>query len=97
MTPRINLFTMVKMRASQINGCAYCLDMHSKEARADGETEQRLYGLAAREHFSEEELVNLTLAITTINAWNRLCVAFRPVPGTYERRVASVSVSSSRA
>jgi len=41
------LVHLLKMRASQINGCAYCLDMHSKDARASGETEQRLYGLDA--------------------------------------------------
>jgi AhpD family alkylhydroperoxidase len=41
------LLDLVRMRASQINGCAYCLDMHSKDARAGGETEQRLYGLEA--------------------------------------------------
>jgi AhpD family alkylhydroperoxidase len=41
------LYHLVKMRASQINGCAYCIDMHSKDARADGETEQRLYELDA--------------------------------------------------
>ena len=41
------LLDLVRMRASQINGCAYCLDMHSKDARAAGETEQRLYGLNA--------------------------------------------------
>ena len=41
------LVHLLKMRASQINGCAYCLDMHSKDARANGETEQRLYGLDA--------------------------------------------------
>ncbi len=41
------LLHLVRMRASQINGCAYCLDMHSKDARAEGETEQRLYGLSA--------------------------------------------------
>ena len=41
------LLNLVRMRASQINGCAYCLDMHSKDARANGETEQRLYGLEA--------------------------------------------------
>jgi AhpD family alkylhydroperoxidase len=41
------LLELVRMRASQINGCAYCLDMHSKDARANGETEQRLYGLEA--------------------------------------------------
>jgi AhpD family alkylhydroperoxidase len=42
-----SLIELVKMRASQINGCAYCIDMHSKDARAAGETEQRLYALAA--------------------------------------------------
>ncbi len=42
-----SLLELVKMRASQINGCAYCLDMHSKDARAAGETEQRLYTLDA--------------------------------------------------
>lgn len=41
------LLELVKMRASQVNGCAYCLDMHSKDARAAGETEQRLYALSA--------------------------------------------------
>ena len=115
------LIELVKMRASQINGCAYCIDMHSKDARADGETEQRLYALSAweetpfftdreraalalteaitlvseshvpnpvyekaRKTFSEEELVNLTLAIITINAWNRLAITFRMIPGEYQ-------------
>ena len=114
------LLDLVRMRASQINGCAYCLDMHSKDARAAGETEQRLYGLDAwretpyysareraalewtealtlvsethipddayervREHFSEEELAHLSLAIVAINGWNRLNVAARTVPGDY--------------
>jgi AhpD family alkylhydroperoxidase len=109
------------MRASQINGCAYCLDMHSKDARAAGETEQRLYTLDAwretpfftdreraalawtealtlvsqthvpdavfeevRPHFSDEELANLSLAVVAINGWNRLMIAFRAVPGTYQ-------------
>jgi len=116
-----SLLELVRMRASQINGCAYCLDMHSKDARANGETEQRLYTLDAwretpfftereraalawteavtlvskdhvpdnvyeeiRRHFSEEELANLTLAIVTINGWNRLSIAFRAVPGEYQ-------------
>ena len=116
-----SLIELVKVRASQINGCAFCLDMHSKDARAEGETEQRLYalnawretpffsdreraGLAwaeavtlvaqghvpdevyaeARQQFSEEELVNLTMAVVTINGWNRLLVAFRAVPGSYQ-------------
>lgn len=42
-----SLLELVKLRASQINGCAYCIDMHNKDARAKGETEQRLYGLVA--------------------------------------------------
>jgi AhpD family alkylhydroperoxidase len=115
------LLELVKFRASQINGCAYCIDMHSKDARAHGETEQRLYALSAwretpfftereraalawaeavtevahghvpdevyeqaREHFSEKELVDLTLAIVAINGWNRLAISFRKVPGTYQ-------------
>jgi AhpD family alkylhydroperoxidase len=116
-----SLIELVKMRASQINGCAFCLDMHSKDARAHGETEQRLYALnawretpfftereraalawteavtlvseghvpdavyeEARQQFSEEELVNLTMAIVTINGWNRVAIAFRAVPGEYQ-------------
>jgi AhpD family alkylhydroperoxidase len=112
------LLELIKTRASQINGCAYCLDMHTKDARAAGESEQRLYALSAwreapfftdREraalewtetitliadthapddvyesvlkHFTEKELVDLTMAIVTINAWNRLAIAFRAVPG----------------
>lgn len=113
---------LVKMRASQINGCGYCLDMHSKDARAQGETEQRLYVLPAwreapfytdreraalawtealtlvaeshvpdevfeeaRAQFSEQELVDLSLAIVAINGWNRVAIAFRSEPGTYRR------------
>ena len=116
-----SLIELVKIRASQINGCAYCIDMHTKDARARGESEQRLYALPAweetpffsqrervalawtesvtrvaegsvpdavfalaRQHFSEKELVDLTLAIVAINGWNRLSVAFRRVPGTYQ-------------
>lgn len=116
-----SLLELVKLRASQINGCAYCLDMHSKDARAHGETEQRLYALSAwretpfyaereraalawteavtlianghvpdsvydevREHFTDQELVNLTLAVVAINGWNRLAISFRTVPGTYQ-------------
>jgi AhpD family alkylhydroperoxidase len=102
------LLDLVRMRASQINGCSYCLDMHSKDARANGETEQRLYGLdawretpyySAREraalewtealtlvsesHVPEDELVHLSLAIVSINGWNRLNIAARTVPGDY--------------
>jgi AhpD family alkylhydroperoxidase len=115
------LIELVKLRASQINGCAYCIDMHTKDARANGESEQRLYALTAwretpfftdreraalnwtealtlinqnhapdsidedvRQRFTELELVNLTMAIVAINGWNRICVGFRTVPGTYE-------------
>ncbi len=116
-----SLLELVKMRSSQINGCAYCIDMHSKDLRAAGETEQRLYLLdawreapfytdreraalawaeavtlvteghvldevyeQARSQFSEEELINLTLAIVAINGWNRLSISFRSVPGAYQ-------------
>ena len=112
---------LVQMRASQINGCAYCLDMHSKDLRAIGEAEQRIYSLDAwrecpyysereraalewteavtlvadghvpdrvyesvRPFFEERELAELTLAIATINAWNRLSIAARITPGTYQ-------------
>ena len=115
------LLQLVKMRSSQINGCSFCIDMHSKDARAEGETEQRLYALSAweetpfftdreraaltlteaitlvsedhvpdavyeraKQSFSPEELVNLTLAIITINGWNRLAITFRFVPGEYQ-------------
>ena len=114
------LLELVKTRASQINGCAYCIDMHTKDARALGESEQRLYALVAwretpfytereraalawteaitlitqghapdevfeqaRTQFTDEELVNLTMAIVAINGWNRLAIGFREVPGTY--------------
>lgn len=115
------LLHLVKLRASQINGCAFCLDMHSKDLRAIGETEQRLYTLdawrecpwytdreraalawtealtlvtqghvpdavyeEARKQFNEKELSDLSIAITTINAWNRLSIAARTPPGTYK-------------
>jgi AhpD family alkylhydroperoxidase len=116
-----SLLRLVDFRVSQINGCACCLDMHSKYLRAEGETEQRLYVLdawrespfysareraalawaeavtlirdghvsdevyvQAREEFSEEELANLTLAVVAINGWNRLNIAFRVLPGSYQ-------------
>jgi len=116
-----SLVHLVKLRASQINGCAYCIDMHWKDLRSIGEQEQRLYGLdaweespyytdreraalawtevvtkireghapdevyeEARKQFTEKELADLTLAIATINAWNRLSIAARTVPGTPE-------------
>jgi AhpD family alkylhydroperoxidase len=116
-----SLLHLVRLRASQINGCAYCLDMHWKDLRALGEGEQRLYSLdawrecpyytereraalawaeavtlvagdhvpdavydAVRPHFSDRDLSNLTLAVATINAWNRLSIAARLTPGTYQ-------------
>jgi AhpD family alkylhydroperoxidase len=116
-----SLLELVKIRASQINGCAYCIDMHTKDARALGETEQRIYALSAwhappffsdreraalewaetvtrvgethvpdevyqrlRQHFSEDEFVALTFALVAINGWNRLAVAFRILPGSYQ-------------
>lgn len=115
------LLDLIHLRVSQINGCAYCIDMHWKDLRAAGETEQRLYGLDAwrespyytdREraalawaeavtlltegrvpdevfeeahgHFDDEELADLTLALVAINGWNRLNIAFRNTPGTYQ-------------
>ena len=115
------LINLVCLRASQVNGCAYCLDMHWKDLRAAGENEQRLYGLDAweespyysereraalawteavtnireghvsdevyervRKVFTEKELADLTLAVVAINGWNRLNVAARTVPGTYQ-------------
>jgi len=115
-----SLLHLIKLRASQVNGCAYCIDMHWKDLRAIGENEQRLYSLDAwrecpyytdreraalswteavtlitnghvpdsvyeevRPHFTEKELSDLTLAVATLNAWNRLAIAGRTVPGTY--------------
>jgi len=129
-----SLLELVRLRASQINGCAYCLDMHTQDARAGGETEQRLYTLSAwretpffsereraalewteavteigkdhvpdevfertRQHFSEGELTNLTLAVIAINAWNRLAIAFRAVPGSYRRSAPAQPQSATRA
>jgi AhpD family alkylhydroperoxidase len=115
------LLELVKLRASQLNGCAYCIDMHTKDARAAGETEQRLFCLNAwrecpfytdRERaalewteavtlithghvpdelfervkavFSDKELADLNFAVVAINAWNRIAIPFRAVPGTYQ-------------
>jgi AhpD family alkylhydroperoxidase len=117
------LLELVKLRASQLNGCAHCIDMHAKELRADGESEQRIYLLdawrespqysereraalawteavtlvtdghvpdevyeTARAQFSDEELVNLTMALVAINGANRLNIAFRTVPGSHQAR-----------
>jgi AhpD family alkylhydroperoxidase len=111
-----SLYHLVKTRASQINGCAFCVHMHTRDARAHGETEERLYLLnawresplyTAREraalawtealtliadthapddvfeelkpHFTEAEIVNLTMLIGMINLWNRLAISMRQV------------------
>jgi AhpD family alkylhydroperoxidase len=111
-----SLYHLVKTRASQINGCAYCIHMHSREARARGETEERLYLLDAwresplysereraalawtdsltliaethapddvfeevKKHFSDDEIVKLTILIGAINTWNRLAISMRSV------------------
>lgn len=108
---------LVRLRVSQINGCAYCLDMHASDARRAGEDERRLSTLdawretsffnereraalawaeavtqvaqdhvpdsvwsEAREHFSDAELVDLTLLVVTINGWNRFAISFRKPP-----------------
>lgn len=115
------LMELVKIRVSQLNKCAFCIDMHTKDARAMGETEQRIYALNAwhetpffsareraalawaeantllpqggvsdalyqelRQHFNEAQLTNLTLAVATINAWNRFGVSFAPDVGSYQ-------------
>ena len=112
-----SLLELVKLRASQINGCAFCIDMHSADARKAGETERRLYAVTAwretpfftpRERaalawteavtqisthgapddvyaaldaqFTQKEQMDLTLAISMINCWNRLAIAFRKMP-----------------
>ena len=116
-----NLLQLIDYRVSQINGCAYCLDMHSKDLRHGGETEQRIYTVAAwretpffsareraalawaesvtllneghvpdevyeevRKEFSEQELIDLTLAVAAINSWNRINIALRTEAGGYQ-------------
>ncbi|MEZ2332973.1 carboxymuconolactone decarboxylase family protein [Mesorhizobium sp. RCC_202] len=113
---------LVHIRASQINGCAFCLDMHVKEAKIHGESELRLYHVAVwresnlfvpreraalawteavtklpeggipddlydrvRGQLSEKEISDLTFSIMAINAWNRLSVAFKAVPGSADK------------
>ncbi|WP_341501324.1 carboxymuconolactone decarboxylase family protein [Gallaecimonas sp. GXIMD4217] len=113
------LLELIKLRVSQLNGCAYCIDMHARLAREYGESEQRLHLLCAwhetalftaREkaalawaeantrliegpvddelyqevsrHFGDKALVDLTLAVAAINAWNRFGVSFLPELGS---------------
>jgi AhpD family alkylhydroperoxidase len=119
------LLHLIYTRVSQMNGCAYCIDMHTKDARVEGETEQRLYAVLAwqetpfytpreraalewaetltliasrhvpdelytrtLEHFTEPELVGLTLAVIAINGWNRVAVPFRAEVGSYQPSTA---------
>jgi len=126
-----NLKHLVYLRASHLNGCAYCIDMHWKDLRALGESEQRLYGVAAwaespyytpreraaflwtdsvtqlhpshvsddvytqvREHFSEQEIVDLTLAVGMINLWNRVSIALRTTPGQYVSPYSSTAATA---
>jgi AhpD family alkylhydroperoxidase len=116
-----SLLNLIYFRVSQINGCAFCLDMHSKDLLIKGETGQRLYVLDAwreapfytareraalawaeavtkinggnvpdevydevRGEFSEEETIDLTMAVIAINSYNRINIAFRPKVGTYQ-------------
>ena len=111
------LVELVRLRASQINGCAYCIDVHIAHARKSGEGERRLATVAVwretpffndreraalewtepvtrvadtrvsddvwervKPHFTPAELVDLTLLVNTINAWNRFAIAFRKLP-----------------
>lgn len=120
-----SLRELVKIRASQLNGCAYCLDMHTKDARAAGESEQRIYALnawretpfytpreraalalaeaitlvgqgqvpddvyeEAARHFPPTELAQLIWQAVIINAWNRVAIASRMVPGSYQPKGA---------
>jgi AhpD family alkylhydroperoxidase len=115
------LLNLLYLVVSRINGCAYCIDMHSKDLRAIGETDLRIDLVSvwaespvysdreraafawaesvtkvsethvpddvfnlARQHFSEEQLAKLTLALIAINGWNRLCISFRLEPGHYK-------------
>jgi len=115
-----SLRDLVSLRASILNGCAYCIDMHTLDAKARGESEQRLHAVAAwheapffsaRERaalqltdavtlvadthvprevfasasaqFEEAELAQLIWAIVVINAWNRIAVTSRTLPGEY--------------
>ncbi len=112
-----SLLDLIKLRVSQMNGCAYCVDVHCEDARKHGETEQRLQAVCVwqespffteceravlawaeavtllsethapediyqqvRKHFDEKTTVDLTMAIITINSWNRLAVSFRKLP-----------------
>jgi AhpD family alkylhydroperoxidase len=115
------LYELIKLRASQVNGCSYCVDMHAKDLLSMGESTERLLLLPmwrevpiyseaeravleltecvtklheagvpddvyarVREHFDEKEYVDLILAISTINAWNRIGVSTGMFPGCFD-------------
>lgn len=121
-TIEAGILDLVAIRASQINGCGFCLDMHVKQATIHGERALRLHHLASwrestlfipreraalawtealttlsplgvpdelyervRTQFSEKELSDLTFEVMTINAWNRVNLAFKVVPGSYDK------------
>jgi AhpD family alkylhydroperoxidase len=118
-----SLIHLMKLRASYLNGCAYCVDMHTKDARQEHESEQRLYAVPVwretpfftpreraalawtdavtevgathvpddvfdevRRHFTDAEIVDLTMVVITINGWNRIAIAFRVPVGSYVPR-----------
>lgn len=115
------ILDLVQLRSSHLNGCAYCIDMHTKDMQAHGESTERIAGVSnwrlapfytdreraalewtdavtnvqdghvsddvyhdVRPFFDDKEIVDLTLAVLSINGWNRLVAAFRTVPGTYQ-------------
>jgi len=129
-----SLLSLLYFRVSQINGCANCLDIHSKNLRTEGESEQRLYMLeawrespfysereraalgwaeavtlvteghvpdevyeAASGQFSEKELADLTLAVITVNGFNRFNIAARATPGSYQPGAFKGSVEADKA
>ncbi len=116
------LIDIVQLRASQLNHCSFCVDMHSKEAKIHGERELRLYHIPVwresnlftekervaleftealthlenkgidddlyarvREHFGDQELVDLTYVVAVINVWNRTNAVFRTAPGAFDK------------
>ncbi|RYD58358.1 MAG: carboxymuconolactone decarboxylase family protein [Sphingobacteriales bacterium] len=119
------LLHLIDIRVSQINGCAFCLDMHTQEAQYEGEDRRRINTVATwqecawfsdkeraaldwaesvtllsethvpdavferlQAHFSEDEIIDLTLAVATINTWNRIAVSFRTVPGAMDEYIS---------
>jgi AhpD family alkylhydroperoxidase len=131
----LRTLNLVDLRASQINGCAFCLDMHGRDAKKEGETDERLFTVAAwrespfftaaeraalalteaatrlsdrsdpvpddiwneaAQHYNEEELAGLLIAIAAINVWNRLNVATRQVAGRLPASAATQGAGGNR-